>query len=158
MEKKIISLVLEDRFGALSRVIELFGARGYNLHSICSGESREEGLQRLTLVCFESDKNIKQIIKLLQNIIYVYEAKLINIEQAILRELILVKVKIKEENEAQLLAIIGKISAKILIKNKDFICFEYLGNGQDIDQMLKYLRTFPIIEVSRTGEAALEYK
>ena len=44
--KKIISILVEDEFGALSRIIELFGSRGYNLHSICSGEARKKGLQR----------------------------------------------------------------------------------------------------------------
>ena len=74
--KKIISILVEDEFGALSRIIELFGSRGYNLHSICSGEARKKGLQRLTLVCCETDKNIKQIIKLLRNIIYIHDAKI----------------------------------------------------------------------------------
>lgn len=159
MKKRIISVLLEDRFGALSRVVELFGSRGYNLHSICSGESREEGLQRLTLVCFENEKNICQIVKLLQNIIYVYEAKLVAEEKSILRELILVKIKIEAEKELELVKMIEKQPAKILIQNKEFICFEYLGNSQEIDEMLKYFRAYyKIIEVSRTGEAALDYK
>ena len=90
--KKIISILVEDEFGALSRIIELFGSRGYNLHSICSGEARKKGLQRLTLVCYETDKNIKQIIKLLRNIIYIHDAKIIETDTSIHRELILVKV------------------------------------------------------------------
>jgi acetolactate synthase-1/3 small subunit len=159
MEKRIISLLLEDRFGALSRVVELFGSRGYNLHSVCSGESREEGLQRLTLVCFENEKNIQKIVKLLQNIIYVYEAKLVEQDKAILRELILIKIKREDQKDQELFKAIEKQKAKILIKNKDFICFEYLGDGQEIDEVLKYFRDFyKIIEVSRTGEAALDYK
>ena len=156
MEKKIISILLEDRFGALSRVIELFGSRGYNLHSICSGESREEGLQRLTLVCFENEKNIQKIIRLLQNIVYVYEAKSVEIGKSILTEVVLVKIKTDKQKENELLAYIQKLSAKIRVQNKDFICFEYLGDGEQIDQVLKFLRShYEIIEISRTGEAAL---
>ena len=159
MDKKIISILLEDRFGALSRVIEVLGSRGYNLHSICSGESREEGIQRLTLVCFESEKNIQKIIKLLKNIVYVYEAKLIEIGKAVIRELALVKIKLLKENEQKILDDIHKLPSSIRVQNKNFVCFEYLGDGQEIDQMLKHFRAhYKVLEVSRTGEAALDCK
>ena len=159
MEKKIISILLEDRFGALSRVIELFGSRGYNLHSICSGESKEEGLQRLTLICFENDKNVQQIIKLLENIVYVYEAKQIDAKKSILRELILVKIKIEKKNTQKIVEDIQKFDGVIRWQNQEFIYFEYLGSGKKINEMLKYFRRFHnIVEISRSGEVALEYK
>lgn len=156
-EKKIISMILEDRFGALSRVIELFGSRGYNLHSICSGESREKGLQRLTLVCYETEKNIQQIVKLLQNIIYVYEAKLVPLENSIVKELVLVKVKLEKKKEKTLLLTIQELKGEVLVTGENFICFQYLGENQQIDKMLDHFRKrYKIIEVSRTGEAALD--
>ena len=90
-----------------SRIIELFGSRGYNLHCICSGEARKKGLfQRLTLVCYETDKNIKQIIKLLRNIIYIHDAKIIETDTSIHRELILVKVALEKKTTKELFATI----------------------------------------------------
>ena len=156
-EKKIISLLVEDEFGALSRIVELFGSRGFNLHSICTGESREEGIQRMTLVCYESDKNIQQIIKVLKNIIYIYEAKLIELENSIHRELILVKVKLEKKNQTELLATIQALPASICITSKDWLCFQFYGEEPQINQMVKHFKSrYKIIEISRTGEAALD--
>ena len=156
MKKKIISILLEDSVGALSRVVELFGSRGYNLHSICSGGSREEGLQRLTLNCFESENNMQRIVKLLENIIYVYEVKQIDANKSILRELILVKIKIEKKNLQKIVENIQKFDGVVRWQNQDFICFEYLGNGKKIDEMLHYFRiNHNIIEISRSGEVAL---
>lgn len=155
--KKIISLLVEDEFGALSRIIELFGSRGYNLHSICSGESKKEGIQRLTLVCYENERNIQKVVKLLRNIIYVYEAKLIELSNSVLKELILVKVKLERKNQTELLTTIQALPAIINITSKNWICFQYVGDEQQINQMIKHFRDrYKILEVSRSGEAALD--
>ncbi len=161
--KKIISILVEDEFGALSRIIELFGSRGYNLHSICSGEARKKGLQRLTLVCYETDKNIKQIIKLLRNIIYIHDAKIIETDTSIHRELILVKVALEKKTTKELFATIRdgfqELHAEVCITTKNWVCFQCMGEELQIDRMVEFIHNrFKILEVSRTGEAALDCK
>ena len=159
-DKKIISVLVEDEFGALSRIIELFGSRGYNLHSICSGEARAKGLQRLTLVCYETDKNIQQIIKLLRNIIYIHEAKIIETENSVHKELILIKVALEKKTESELFKTIReRLKGEICRDTKNWVCFQYVGDENQINQMVELIRSrFKILEVSRTGEAALDCK
>lgn len=154
--KQIITVLVEDKYGALSRIIEIFSSRSYNLDSICSGESVEEGTHRLTLVCFEDYNNIQHILKLLRQLVNVHDAQLLDKDQCIHRELILFKLEITPVNRNDLLTTIRALQANILALTETYVCFELLSNNHHINLTVKHLyKNYNILEISRTGEAAL---
>ena len=112
------------------------------------------------MVCYETDKNIQQIIKLLRNIIYIHEAKIIETENSVHKELILIKVALEKKTESELFKTIReRLKGEICRDTKNWVCFQYVGDENQINQMVELIRSrFKILEVSRTGEAALDCK
>lgn len=154
-EKHIISILVEDKYGALSRIVELFSSRGFNLDSICSGESEEQGSQRLTIVCTTDKKTITRIKKLLKQLLYVYEVTNISPDKLISRELILVRIKADKENRTDLLQLVDSFQAQLIEINDKSLSFYATGDGNKINELVKVLRDYELIELARTGEAAI---
>ena len=155
--KTTISIVVEDKFGALSRIVELFSSRGYNLDSICSGECAKLGTHRITLVCNENQKNITRIIKLLKQIIYVHSAHIFLPETSINRELILARVQFADNQKEQLIQLIQKFGGNILVEKDIILCFELKDTADRINHLLHSIReNFTLLQISRTGEASLQ--
>ncbi len=153
--KHVISIVVEDHPGALARIVELFTSRGYNLESICSGEAERTGIQRVTLVTTGDDRKIGHIIKLLNNIVYVFEVTDLNPAASISRELMLMKVKINTEIRSQVLQLIDAYAGSIIEMNHQAVSFHVLGRASKLDGLTQVFREFEIIEMARTGEAAI---
>ena len=153
--RQVISILVEDRFGALARIVELFSSRGYNLDSICSGEAEMENAHRITIVTEGDDQKIEHIIKLLGNIVYVFDVKLLNPSATISRELALIKVKINSKNRNKLLQLIEAYDASIIEMNGQSVSFQVYGSASKLDGLTEVFREFSIIQLSRTGEAAI---
>jgi len=155
--RHIISILVADRFGALSRIIEIFGSRGYNLDSISSGSCEEENCQRLTIVCRETDQNIAKIIKLISELVDVYKVSLMDKEISITRELLLAKVSLKPETKNEIFSLLTALKAEVIEIQPKSISFELVGRAAALDQFMESIRPYEIIELSRTGEAAIHH-
>ncbi len=155
MKKHVISILVEDRFGALARVVELFTSRGYNLESVCTGEAERKGVHRMTLVTLGNDDKIQHILKLLKNIIYVWEVRLLSPEQTISRELILLKLKVPKDQRTQILTLIQAYEGNLIEMNQDHITFMVTGSASKIDGVAEVFGDYEIHEMARTGEAAI---
>mgnify|MGYP001554715856 CR=1 FL=1 len=153
--RHVISIVVEDQSGALARIVELFTSRGYNLESICSGEAEEVGIHRLTLVTKGDDRKIRHIIRLLNNIVYVIEVTHLDPIASISQELMLMKVKINPKIRGKVLQLIEAYSADIIEMNGESVSFQIVGQASKLDGVTKVFREFEIIEMARTGEAAI---
>ncbi len=153
--RHVISIVVEDQSGALARIVELFTSRGYNLESICSGEAEEAGIHRLTLVTEGDDRKIKHIIRLLNNIVYVIEVTHLDPTESISQELMLMKIKINPKIRGQVLQLIEAYGGIVIEMNPDTVSFRVLGRASKLDGVTQTFREFKIIEMARTGEAAI---
>ncbi|MDH5560863.1 MAG: acetolactate synthase small subunit [Deltaproteobacteria bacterium] len=153
--KHTISILVDDQFGALARIVELFTSRGYNLDSICSGEAETLGTHRITIVTKGDDPKIKQIIKLLNNIIYVFEVTHLSPAETISGELMLAKLKITPEQRNEILQLIQVFEGQIIEMNGDSISFQVVGSASKLDGVTSILKDYELIAVSRTGEAAI---
>lgn len=153
--RHVISIVVEDQAGALARIVELFTSRGYNLESICSGEAEEVGIHRLTLVTRGDDRKIRHIIRLLKNIIYVVGVTHLDPSDSISQELMLMKLKFNPKIRSQILQLIEAYGGMVIEMNTETVSFRIIGSASKLDGVTKTFREFNIIEMARTGEAAI---
>lgn len=153
--RHIISLLLENESGALSRVAGLFSARGYNIESLTVSPTEDATLSRMTIVTTGSDEVIEQITKQLNKLIDVVKVIDLSDGDHIERELMLVKVKAvgKEREEMKRMADIfrGRI---IDVTDKDYT-IELTGTGSELDAFLKALDRAAILETVRTGASGI---
>ena len=153
--RHVISIVVEDQAGALARIVELFTSRGYNLESICSGVAEEKNIHRLTLVTSGDDRKIKHIIRLLNNIVYVIKVTDLNPSESISQELMLMKLKINRDIRSEVIHLIDTFKGSVIEMNKESVSFQVIGSASKLDGVTTTFRDYEIIEMARTGEAAI---
>ncbi len=153
--RHVISIVVEDQAGALARIVELFTSRGYNLESICSGVAEENNIHRMTLVTSGDDRKIKHIIRLLNNIVYVIKVTDLNLSESISQELMLMKLKINLDVRSEVIHLIDTFKGSVIEMNKESVSFQVVGSASKLDGVITTFRDYEIIEMARTGEAAI---
>ncbi|MDT8447793.1 MAG: acetolactate synthase small subunit [bacterium] len=153
--KHLISIQVKDQFGTLSRVVELFTSRGYNLDSVCTGEGETKGMHRITIATRGDDKKIKQILKLLKNIVYVFKVTHLEPSQTICAEMMLVKLKADSQNRGHVLELIQAFDGEVIEMNSQVVSFMIMGSAGKLDGASEVFREFEILELARTGEAAI---
>ena len=153
--KHIISLLLENESGALSRVAGLFSARGYNIESLTVAPTEDPTLSRMTIVTSGSDEVLEQITKQLNKLVDVVKVVDLSEGEHIERELMLVKVRAagKDREEAKRMADVfrGHI---IDVTDKSFT-IELTGTGRKLDAFLDAFEEGMVLEVVRTGASGI---
>lgn len=155
--RHVISILVEDKFGALARIVDMFTSRGYNLESICSGVGEEEGTHRMTVVATGDDRVIAQIIKHLKNLVYVFDVTDLQMEKSICRELLLMRVRVTPQQRFEILNLISSYEGRIVEMNNSLLSFEVVGRASKLDGLLEVFRAYDIVELARTGEAAIHH-
>ncbi|MCM1245163.1 MAG: acetolactate synthase small subunit [Roseburia sp.] len=155
MQNMVLSILIDNTPGALSRVVGLFSRRGYNIDSLTVGETENTAVSRMT-VAVTGDRIIldqieKQICKL-ENVIAVKE---LTGEASVCRELILVKVRAEKEARPAINAIVEIFRAKIVDVASDSMMIELTGNQAKLDAFTKLLDGYEIKELVRTGITGL---
>ncbi|MDQ2693945.1 MAG: acetolactate synthase small subunit [Pseudomonadota bacterium] len=151
MRRHIISILLENEAGALSRVAGLFSARGYNIESLTVAATEDPSLSRLTLVTLGTDEIIEQIIKQLNKL--VDTVKLIDLTEGphIERELMLVKVKATGELRAEMKRLADIFRGRIIDVTDALYTVEVTGTGEKLDGFIQAVNRDNIVEVVRSG-------
>lgn len=150
--RRIISLLLENESGALSRVAGLFSARGYNIESLTVAPTDDDSLSRMTIVTHGTDEIIEQITKQLNKLIEV--VKLIDLTEGhhIERELMLVKtVAAGNDQREEIKRLIDIFRGRIIDVTDSTYTLEMTGSSDKVDAFLQALAPFEIIEVVRSG-------
>jgi|TARA_B100000929_G_C15318357_1_gene356370 acetolactate synthase-1/3 small subunit len=143
--------MLENESGALSRVAGLFSARGFNIESLNVAPTNDETLSRMTIVSIGDDNIIEQIVKQLNKLVDVVTATDLTSYEHIERELMLVKLSINQDNQADIIKQIDYFSGKIVDASEDTYTIELAGQSKSLDAFIELLDESLIIEVSRTG-------
>ncbi len=156
IKKHVIAIIIDNEFGALARVVELFSARGYNIDSLTvAPTSPDKKLSRITVTTHGTEKTVDLICKLLKRIVPVhYAAELTKSEGYIERELALVQIIADKEKRLEAANILDGYRAQILDIEDDSTVFEVIGNSNMIDEILEILKDYGLATVSRTGVAA----
>jgi acetolactate synthase-1/3 small subunit len=158
--KHTISLLVENKFGVLSRIVGLFSGRGYNIDSISVGQTEDNELSRMTIVSTGDDHVIEQIMKQLNRLIDVIKVVDLTGDSFVERELALIKVAATPSTRAEIVQITNIFRAKVVDISPRTLTVEATGNEAKINAMIGMLRPFGIKEIARTGKTALsrEYR
>jgi acetolactate synthase-1/3 small subunit len=156
IKKHVIAVLIDNEFGALARVVELFSARGYNIETLCVAPiSSDKKISRITITTFGTDKTVDLICKLLQRIIPVHtSAELTRSEGYIERELALAQIIGDSEMLKKASQALNNFRFSIVDAEADSTVFEIIGNSNEIEQALKIIENHGLATVSRTGIAA----
>ncbi len=151
-----ISLVVENKLGAASRIFGLFSSRGFNLESISVGESEEKDLYRMTIVTRGDDAIVEQITKQLNKLVDVVKVSDLTLEDYIERELALIKVASNSSTRSEIMQIANVFRAKIVDISPRTLTVEATGTEDKINAIISMLRPFGLKEVARTGHVAMK--
>jgi acetolactate synthase I/III small subunit len=154
--RHIISMLLENESGALSRVAGLFSARGYNIESLTVAPTEDATLSRLTLVTSGSDEVIEQITKQLNKLVDV--VKLVDLTEGkhIEREMLLIKVKAAAgEARDEVKRLVDIFRGRIIDVTDDSYTIELTGTGDKLDAFIESVRGSGIVEVVRSGVSGI---
>lgn len=149
--RHIISILLENEAGALSRVAGLFSARGYNIESLTVAPTDDHTLSRMTIVSSGSDEIIEQITKQLNKLIDVVKLQELTDGPHIERELMLVKVKAVEQAREEVKRLVDIFRGRIIDVTESTYTLELTGTVEKLDAFVKALQMTEIIEVVRSG-------
>ena len=153
-----ISVLVENKFGVLTRVAGLFSGRGYNIDTLNVGPTQDPNTSRMTIVTRGDDATLEQIVKQLNKLIDVLEVQDFRDYEYIDRELVLVKVSVNSESRAEVMQITDIFRAKIVDVQPKSLAIEITGGESKIEKFVELMRTFGILELTRTGKVALPRK
>lgn len=156
VKKHVLAVLVENEFGVLARIVELFSARGYNIETLTVAPvSNDKKMSRITITTFGTDKTIELICKLLKRIVPVhYAAELSASEGYIERELALVQIIADAETRANALKALENYRTNVVDIEDDSLVFEVIGSSDVIEEVLVKMENYGLATVSRTGIAA----
>ena len=153
-----ISVLVENKFGVLTRVAGLFSGRGYNIDTLNVGPTEDPKTSRMTIVTRGDDATVEQIVKQLNKLVNVIEVEDFCDGQYVDRELVLAKVKTGSDNRAEVAQLAELFRAKIVDVQPKSVTIEITGNESKVEKFLHLMNTFGIAELTRTGKVALARK
>jgi len=153
--RHIISLLMENEAGALSRVAGLFSARGYNIESLSVAPTEDPTLSRMTIVTSGSDAIIEQINKQLNKLVDVAAVMDLSEGEHLERELMLVKVRAEGDAREELKRMADTFHGRIIDVNEHIYTIELTGSCAELDSFLKAIGRNSILETVRTGASGI---
>ncbi len=155
IDHHILSVLVENRFGVLTRVSSLFSRRGYNIYSLAVSPTEDERYSRMTIVVDGDADLVEQITKQLNKLIPVIKINELADADAVERELMLVTIKGGADARSQITELASIFEAKILDVGYEAITVMVAGQPDKLDAMTDLLTPFGIVELQRTGRIAL---
>ena len=156
MKQHVISALVENRAGTLSRVSGLFSRRGFNIDSLTVGETEDPTISRMTIAVSGEERILEQIVKQVGKLVDVIAVRELDDSSCLRREIMLVKVKTCEKTRPAVLEIAGIFRARVVDVSPETITVEATGSLEKLDGLLLLLRPYGILEMARTGMVALE--
>ena len=153
-----ISVLVENKFGVLTRVAGLFSGRGYNIDTLNVGPTNDPKVSRMTIVTRGDDATVEQIAKQLNKLPNVLKVQDFRDGEYVDRELVLVKVGVDSKTRAEVMQITDIFRAKIVDVQPKSLTIEVTGSEDKVEKLLDLLNGFGVIDVTRTGKIALPRK
>lgn len=151
----ILSMLVANESGVLTRISGLFARRGFNIDSLSVGETQDARISRITIQAKGDAYVREQIVHQLEKLHDVKTVELMDISQTVLRELLLVKVKADPLNRGQVLDAVTVFRAKVIDLTPATMTMELTGEKSKLDAFITYMEPLGIIEVCRTGVTAI---
>ena len=154
-DKHILSMLVDNQPGVLSRVAGFFSGRGFNIESLSVSSTTDPDMSRITLVTFGDMLILEQIKKQLNKLINVIKVLDFTGTDTVEREMALVKVRAKPENRAEILRMVDIFRSRVIDVSPDYYILEVVGDEDKIVAFLDLLKPMGIKEIARTGAIAL---
>ena len=154
MKHTVVALV-EDQPGVLNRIASLFRRRGFNIDSLAVGTTHEKGISRMTIVVEGNENIADQLEKQLFKLIDVIKVENFTNQNAITRELALIKVKASTQNRREILDILEVFRAQAIDLSTASLVIQIVAHKDTIDALIDNLSRFGIVDMVRTGRIAM---
>ncbi len=154
-EKHILTMLVDNEPGVLSRVVGLFSARGYNIESLVVAPTMDPNVSRITLVTKANLPDLEQIEKQLRKLINVIKLRDMSGKEAVKREMVLICVHAKPEDRAEVLRIVSIFRCKVVDTGPEHFIIEVSGNEGKVNALINLLKPIGIKKIARTGALAL---
>jgi acetolactate synthase-1/3 small subunit len=151
----ILSVLVENRAGVLTRVAGLFARRGFNIHSLAVAPTEDDRFSRISMVVDVQSAPLDQMIKQLDKLINVIEISELAPDEAVSRELLLATVSASPEERSQVIELVQVFEGRILNVGHDSILITLDGSPSKLDDFENLLRPYGIVAIQRTGRVAL---
>ena len=153
-----ISILVENKFGVLTRIAGLFSGRGYNIDTLNVGPTQDPDTSRMTIVTRGDDATLEQIVKQLNKLVDVLKVQDFREDEYIDRELVLIKVSVDQKSRSEVMQITDIFRAKIVDVQPKSLTIEITGGENKVSKFLDLMAPFGIVELTRTGKVALPRK
>jgi acetolactate synthase-1/3 small subunit len=155
MSTHVLSLLVEDKPGLLTRVAGLFARRGFNIESLAVGSSEVDGLSRITVVVDVDELPLEQVTKQLNKLINVIKIVELDPAQAVQREHLLIKVRVDNQTRSQVLEAVNLFRARVVDVSTDALVIEVTGDSGKTQALLRVLEPYGIKEMAQSGLLAI---
>jgi acetolactate synthase-1/3 small subunit len=155
MSSHVLSLLVEDKPGLLTRVAGLFARRGFNIESLAVGKSEIEGLSRITVVVDVEELPLEQVTKQLNKLINVIKIVELDPAQAVTREHLLIKVRVDNTTRSQVLEAVTLFRARVVDVATDALVIEVTGDTGKVEAFQRILEPYGIKELAQSGLLAI---
>ncbi|MEO6201324.1 MAG: acetolactate synthase small subunit [Cryobacterium sp.] len=155
MSTHVLSLLVENKPGLLTRVAGLFARRGFNIESLAVGHSEIEGLSRITILVDVEDVPLEQVTKQLNKLINVLKIVELDGSQSVQREHLLIKVRADNVTRSQVLEAVTLFRARVVDVSTDALVIEVTGDTGKTQAFLRVLEPYGIKEIAQSGLLAI---
>jgi acetolactate synthase-1/3 small subunit len=153
-----ISVLVENKFGVLTRVAGLFSGRGYNIDTLNVGPTQDPKTSRMSIVTHGDEATVEQIVKQLNKLPDVLKVQDFREGEYVDRELVLVKVAVDSKSRAEVMQITDIFRAKIVDVQPKSLAIEITGNESKVEKFVELMNSFGVTDITRTGKIALPRK
>ena len=156
MKKEVVSVYVDNKANVLSRVVSLYGRRGFNIDSLTVSATNDPGISRITIV-FEGDNlTLHQIVAQTEKLEVVRSIKTLDGSKSFFRELLMIKVKSDQSKRREIKEIVDIFRAKIINLTKEEMVLELTGAPEKLDAFLDLIEDYEIVDICRTGVTGIE--
>ncbi len=153
--RHVITVLVENEFGVLTRVAGLFSGRGFNIESLCVAETLDPTVSTMTIVTRGDDQILEQVLKQLNKLIPVIKVVDLIEKEFVEREMVLVKVSANSETREEILRVVDIFRGKVIDVGSKTYTIEVTGDEKKISALLSLLKPLGIKELVRTGRVAM---
>ena len=150
-----LSVLVENRFGVLTRVAGMFSGRGFNIDTLNVAPTLDPSLSRMTIVVRGDDKVLEQVVKQTEKLVDVIKVDDFRDEDFVDRELVLMRVDVTPKTRSEVLQICDIFRAKIVDVRLEKLLIEITGTESKVSKFIELMSNFGIAEITRTGKVAL---
>ena len=155
MNKKVLSVLVDNTSGVLNRIAGLFSRRGYNIDSLVVSDTEDKTISRMTIVVDGDEKTIEQVTKQLHKLVDVIKVNDLTNDETVSRQLLLVRVAADHDTRGEIIQLMDIFRARIIDIGRRSMIIEATGDEDKIEAIIKSLQPFGVQEIVKTGVSAM---